>query len=272
MHAFISHPVFQAVFAPFVVALFTAELLQRLRLSGLSIIAGLAITVYLIHGFYFEPLTATRKIILLGLGCGVVAIPLIILNWSVWRIVLTVFTGSAAIWVALPSLMSHALPVAMQWGIGIALFAGWVTYWMDTLEDTPVRAASAGWGIGLGTGLALMLAGYPVLGKLNLAIGFAAFAYLMIMFVSNSLLAAGRTFTLPLGVVSSLSISFVIVSGKLPWYLALPVALTPIAARLPVSDKSAVWIQATLVTFATLICAAITAFISVNRHGWGSFL
>jgi len=57
----------QGGLAPFVVALIVAELLQRMRLSGLAIIAGFAVTVYLVSDFSFEALTASRKIVLLGL-------------------------------------------------------------------------------------------------------------------------------------------------------------------------------------------------------------
>jgi len=38
----------------------------RIRLSGLAIIAGFAVTVYLASDFSIEPLTAARKIVLLG--------------------------------------------------------------------------------------------------------------------------------------------------------------------------------------------------------------
>ena len=45
MQALLNHPAVQAGLAPFVVALIVAELLLRMRLSGLAIIAGFAVTV-----------------------------------------------------------------------------------------------------------------------------------------------------------------------------------------------------------------------------------
>src|ERR1017187_8372468 len=63
----LNHPAIQAGLAPFLVALITAELFQRIKLSGLAIIAGFAITVYLASDFTIEPFTASRKIILCGL-------------------------------------------------------------------------------------------------------------------------------------------------------------------------------------------------------------
>jgi hypothetical protein len=51
----LNHPAVQAGLAPFLVALITAELFQRMKLSGLAIIAGFAITVYLASNFTLEP-------------------------------------------------------------------------------------------------------------------------------------------------------------------------------------------------------------------------
>lgn len=267
MHAYLAHPAIQAFLAPFLAALLTAELLQRLRLSGLAIVAGFALTVFLISGFGYAPLTTTRKIIWLGLASGALALPLLPLNWSIWRPVLAVLAASAAVWAILGALSQQLLPTAMLWGISYALFAGWLVFWMDTLQDDPVRAASAGVSLGLGTAAALLFAGFSLLGKLNLALGAAAFAYLLILFISNSLLSCGRTFTLPLSVVTTVSASVAAISGKLPWIALLPLAAIPLAAKLPISAKGSIWVQATLLTCATLALAAGAAYLSWRMHG-----
>ena len=66
MQELLNNPAVQAGFAPFLVALIVVELFRRTRLSGLAIIAGFAVTVYLASDFNMEPLTAARKIVLLG--------------------------------------------------------------------------------------------------------------------------------------------------------------------------------------------------------------
>ena len=50
----LNHPAVQSGIAPFIAALITAELFNRLRLSGLAVIAGFAATVYLVADFNFE--------------------------------------------------------------------------------------------------------------------------------------------------------------------------------------------------------------------------
>ena len=242
-----------------------------MRLSGLAIIAGFAITVFLVSGLAYTPLNSVRKIVLLGIASGLLAIPLTLLNSSLWRPVLTVLAAAAAVWVAQRVLLQQPTAVALQWGVGCALYAAWLAYWLDEMEGQPVRAASAGMALGLGTGAALMLAGATVLGKYDLAVGFAALAFLFIMLASNSHLSAGRTFTLPLALVTGLSGGLAVLTNKLPWYILVVLALIPLAAKIPVSDRSSVWVQATLLSAATLACAAGAVLLSWRLHGWAGF-
>lgn len=267
MHALITHPAVQAVLLPFIVALLSAELLQRLRLSGLAIIAGFAITVYLISGFGYTPLTGTRKIIWLGLASGLLGILLTLISGALWRPVLAVLSAAAAVWVVINTLSQYNTAHALQWGAGIALYAAWIVYWMDELHEAPVRAASAGLALGLGSGATLLIASVPVLGKLDLAIGSAAFAYLTIMLISNSHLPCGRSFTLPIALITALTGAVALMATKLPWSIFAIFAAIPLVAKLPVSDKSAVWIQATLLSSATLLCAIGAAYLSWRMHG-----
>lgn len=271
MQALLTHPAVQSVLAPFVVALLSAELLQRMRLSGLAILAGFAITVYLVSGFAYAPLTSTNKIILLCVGSCLLAIPLSLINWTLWRPVLTVLAAAAAVWVAQRVLLQHPTAVALQWGVGSALYVGWLVFWMDDLQDSPVRAGSAGMALGLGSGAALMIAGSSLLGKYDLAIGSAAAAYLFIMLASNSHLPCGRSFTLPLALIAGLTSCLAVLTAKLPWYVLAVLAAIPLVAKLPVSEKSAVWVQAILLSAATLACAFSAVYLSWRINGWAAF-
>jgi hypothetical protein len=271
LHALLYHPAVQAALAPFLVALLTAEVLQRLRLSGLAIIAGFAITVYLLSGLPYTLHGSTHKIVWLGIASGLLAIPLSLANWSLWRPMLMVLGAAAVVWVVQRALLQHSTATAMQWAAGCALYTGWLIYWMDDLQESPVRAASAGMALGLGTAAALLIAGASLLGKYDLAIGSAAFAYLFIMVVSNSLLPCGRSFTLPLSLIAAMSGCLALLSVNLPWYTLAILAAIPVVAKLPVSDRSPVWVQATLLSCAALLCAFGAAYVSWSIHGWAAF-
>src|SRR5512143_3058526 len=72
MGGFFDNPAVQGGVAPFAVALVVAILLQRFNLAGLAIAAALATVAYFLNGLTLEPLTVTRKIILLGLAAAAV--------------------------------------------------------------------------------------------------------------------------------------------------------------------------------------------------------
>ena len=100
MQELLNHPAVQAGFAPFLAALIIAELFQRIRLSGLAIIAGFAVTVYLASDFTIEPLTASRKIVLLGLIGAALGLLLSLLQTRWLAALLPLLGGAAAIWTA----------------------------------------------------------------------------------------------------------------------------------------------------------------------------
>ena len=267
MQEWLNHPAVQSGLAPFVVALITAELLQRLRLSGLALIAGFSVTVYLVSDFSISPLAATRKIIWLGLASSVLGLVLGFLNWSVWRPLLTVAAGAAAIWVCLRLLQQPPLGTAVQWGIGVALYLAWLTFWMDDLQGDSMRAGSAGLALGLGSGGAVLLGGSALLGQFGLALGAAAGAFLLIQMITNSRLPCGRSFTLPLSLICGLSTGFAMLSTKLPWYAVLPLAAIPLVAKIPVPQKHALWVQSVLLSLATLMLAAGSIYLTWRVAG-----
>lgn len=267
MQEWLNHPAVQGGLAPFVVALVTAELFQRLRLSGLAIIAGFAVTVYLASDFSIDPLTASRKIVLLGIASSLVGIALGLFNWSLWRPILSVAAACAAVWVGVRVLQQHPLGEAMQWGAGCALYVGWLVFWMDDLRDAPVRAGSAGLALGLGSGGAALLGASALLGQFGLALGAAAGACLLIQMISNSPLPCGRVYTLPLSLVAGLTGSLAVLTARLPWYALPLLAVIPLAAKIPVSEKWALWLQSLLLSVATLACAAGAVYLTWRVAG-----
>ena len=261
MSEWLNHPAIQSGIAPFVVAILVAELLLRLRLSGLAIVAGFAVTVYLASNFAMSPLTASRKIVWLGLASGLVGVLFSWLNGSLWRPVLAVLAGAAAIWVELPVLRHQPLEVAMQWAAGSALFVGWLVFWIDTLQGDSSRAGSAGVALGLGSGGCALLGGSALLGQFGLAVGAAAGAYLLIQILTNNRLPCGRSYTLPLSLICGLISCLAVVTTQLPWYALAPLAAIPVIAKIPVSEKLQLWVQSLLLSIATLACAAGAVYL-----------
>lgn len=267
MQELLNHPAVQGGLAPFVVALIVAELLQRMRLSGLAIIAGFAVTVYLASDFAIEPLTAARKIVLLGLLSAGIALPLMLLNPRWLRPLLAVAGGGAAVWVMLRILQQQEITHMLLWGAGCAVYVGWLVFWFDGLSDASVRAGSAGMALGLGTGGAALFGASALLGQFGLALGAAAGAFLLIQMLTHSPLPCGRSCTLPLSLIAGLTGCLAVLTAELPWY-ALPVlAVIPVAARIPLPAKQALWIQSVLLSTVTLACAAGAVYLTWRVAG-----
>jgi len=252
---------------PFVVALITAELLQRLRLSGLAVVVAFAATVYLVSGFSFDPLTASRKIVLLGLAAPLIAFPLTLINAAWLRPLLAAAGGTAAIWMAQRILQQQPLSSIFLWSAGCALYAGWLVFWMDTLLDTPVRAGSAGLALGLGTGIAALSGASALLGLYGISLGSAAGAYLLIQMLTNRRLPCGYSFTLSLSLIAGLTGCLAVLTTQLPWYALIALAAIPPVAKIPVSEKSALWLQSILLSAATLPCAAGAVYLTWRVAG-----
>lgn len=268
MHEFLHHPAVQGGLIPFVVALLAAEVLQRLRLSGVAVITAFVATVYLVSGISFEPLTASRKIVLLGLSASVLAIPLGLINagWLV-RPLLAGVGGASAIWMAERILGQQPPAAVFLWSAACAAYVGWVVFWMDGLQDNPVRAGAAGLALGLGTGISALFGASALLGMYGLALGAAAGAYLLIQMITNSRLPCGYSFTLPLSLIAGLTGCLAVLAAHLPWYALLALAVIPPAATIPVSEKSAVWLQSILLSAATLACAAVSVYLTWRVDG-----
>jgi hypothetical protein len=267
MQEWLNNPAVQGGVAPFVAALIVAELLQRLRLSGLAIIAGFASMVYLASDFSFEPLTASRKIVLLGLLSAAAALPLMPFNarWLRWALALA--GAAAAVWVAQRILAQQETQPMLLSGAASALYLAWLVYWMDSLNDNSVRAGSAGLALGLGTGAAALFGASGLLGQFGLALGAAAGAYLLIQMLTNARLPCGRSFTLPLAIIAGLTGCLAVLTAQLPWYALPLLGLIPLAAKIPAFEKQALWIQSILLSIVPMACAAAAVYLTWRVAG-----
>ena len=267
MQELLNQPAVQGGFAPFIAALVVAELLQRPRLSGLAVIAGFAVTVYLVADFSFVPLTAARKVVWLGMLSAALAVPLTLLKADWVRLVLTVGAALAAVWMVERILQQQGTATVVLWGVGCMLYTGWLVFWMDGLGDASVRAGSAGLALGLGTGGAALFGASALLGQFGLALGAAAGAFLLIQMITNASLPCGRNYTLPLSLIAGLTACLAVLTAQLPWYALAALALIPLAAKIPVPEKQPLWVQSLLLSAVAVACAAAAVYLTWRVAG-----
>jgi len=264
----LNHPAMQAGLAPFLAALVAAELFQRPRLSGLAIIAGFAATIYLASDFNFDPLTASRKIVLSGLAGTLLALLLGLLRSRWIGSLLPVIGGAAAIWTAQRILQQQDSPLALQWGAACAAYVAILVWGMDKLlEQEPLRAASAGTALGIGTGAAALVGASALLGQFGLALGSAAAAHLLIQMFTNQTLSTGRVFTFPLALIAGLVGCIAVLSARLPWYALIILAGIPLAARLVPLPGNSIRIQSLLLVLLTSALASGAIYLTWRVAG-----
>ena len=270
MENFLGHPAVQGGIAPFVVALIVVLILHRFRLGGLALVAAFFTTVYFVAGFTFTPLTATRKIFLLGLAAPVVGI-LTDFAFKPTRfgaLILALAGAASVVWVFGPVLSQKETAEAWLFGGVAAIAVAWVVgFGQIVLAEHAVRAGAAGLGLGLGVGVTSIFAASATYGLYGIALGAGAGAFLLVQMITGKKGYAGATFTLPAMLTAGLVAAAAMVLAKLPWYALLVLALVPAGARLPVPEKAPVWLQAALLSLYALVIAGVACYFAWHPAG-----
>ena len=258
MNDILNNPAVQGGVAPFVAALIVSLILGRSRFGGLALVAAFATVVYFVAGFNFTPLTATRKIILLGFAAPIIGM-LADFAFKPTRIGAMVFAlagAAATLWVFWPILAQKEAPQAWLFGATAVVSITWsIGFSQIYLTGHGVRAGAAGLGLGLGAGIGAILGASASYGLYGIAVGAGAGAYLLAQMIRGTKSAAGATFMLPAALVPGLIAAGAMVLAELRWYSLLVLALVPVAACLPLPEKAPLWLQAVLVSIYSFMVA-----------------
>lgn len=258
MQELLTNPVIQSSAAPFLVGLVVASSLFPIRLAGLAAGAGFLAAVWMIGAFGFAPLTATRKIVVLGAAAPMLGV-LADLAFKPTRAtapVLGVLFGAGSIWVFWSVLSQKPAAEGALLGAGIVALVLWTVSLTVSLQDRAVRAGAAGLFLGLGAGAGAVLGASALLGQYGLALGAACGAFLLLAMILGKRVVAGATFTLTASVAATLIAAGAMLLAKLPWTSLAALALIPLAVRLPLAEKSPAWIQAIVASLYALAPAA----------------
>lgn len=267
MQEFLNNPIIQSSLAPFAVALTVAALLFPVRLGGLAAAGGFFATVWMMGTLGFSPLSATRKILLMGLAAPLIGV-LADLAFKPTRAtapVLGVLFGVAAVWVFWSVLEQKPVAQFALLGAGVFALVLWTVAFAVSLHDQPVRAGAAGLGLGLGTGIGAVLTGSAMLGQYGMALGAACGGFLLLVMIVGSRVAAGSTLTLTFSTIAALLAAGAMLLAQLPWTSLVALALIPVVVRLPLPERAPSWAQAIvacLYAFAAAGLAGVLAWLS----------
>jgi len=253
----LNHPAIQSSIAPLFTALVIGGVLCRARLAGFGVAGGFLVTVYLVGNFALEPLTATRKLAVVGASApllGAIADRAFRPTGTAGLVLAAIF-GGASIWVFWSVLVQQPTAAAVLAGGATAVLLLWLVAISLPLQDDPVRAGAAGLGLGLGVGTAAVLGASALLGQYGLALGSACGGFLLLVMFFGRRVAAGATLVLTVTVVCGLLSAGAVLLASLAWWAAAALALIPLAVRLPLPAR-APWMQTVLASVYALIVAA----------------
>lgn len=264
MEEFLGNPAVQGGVAPFVIGLIVAAILGRAKLGGLAVVAAFAVCVSLASGLTFTPLTAARKVVVLGLIAPVVglAIDFVLRAGRTLTVAVALAFGTLTVWAFGSVLRQEPVPEALLLGGGVAVFVAWLVGATLDLAGQPMRAGAAALALGLGAGISAILAASALLGLYGLAVGAGGGAFLLVQMLTGRKLAAGATLTLSASVAAGLVAAAALVLAQLPWYALIALGAIPLAARLPVPDRLPIWVQAFIVSAYGLAAAVVASMLT----------
>ncbi|HEX5093715.1 MAG TPA: hypothetical protein VFV84_13595 [Burkholderiales bacterium] len=264
------HPVVQSSAAPFLAGLVAAALLYHVRLEGLAALAGFLATVALVGNFALDPLTATRKIVIVGAAAAALG-AMTDLAFKPTRFggpLLGLIFGVASLWV-FATVLRQKLPVeAVLLAAGVIAFTAWLAAASVALQHDPARAGANGLMLGLGAGVCAVLGGSALIGQYGLGLGAACGGFIVVLWILGPRLGAGHALTLSTSVLSALLASGAVLLAQLSPVAVAPLALVPLAARLPLS-RAPLWMQPVLAAVYTGVpAAAACALAWLSGRGW----
>ena len=256
MEALLDNPAIQSSVAPFLAGLLVAGVLLPLRLGGLAAAAGFLATVYLIGDFTLEALDSKRKLVLVAVAApllGVIA-DLAFKPTRATGPMLGALFAAAGGWVFLTLLRQKSGADLALHGAGLAAFMVWNVSFCVALQGDALRAGAAGLGLGLGAGVGAVLGASALLGQYGMGLGAGCGAFLLLNMILGPRLVPGVSLTLTAAVVASLVAAGAVLTGRLPWYALLALALVPVLVRLPL-PKAAPWAQAMVAALYAAVAA-----------------
>lgn len=268
-------PEVQSAVLPFIIALLIGAASARFGLAkcGIGMIAGFIVTVLFVNGISLQPLTAARKIILLGIAAAIIGAVADHRDarWSGRPLNFALLSVLASTWVLGLALSRKSGLEMLAAGVGITLYTGWITYWLDRLHDNELRATSITVGLGVGTGFAAIIGSSALFGQLAISISASGGAVMLLgLLLKNN--KPGSVFTLPAGVLLGIIGCTTVAFAELPWTVLVVLALIPLAARYtPIEEVWPRWIQAAILTISTLVCAGIALAYAWYTAGSSSY-
>ncbi|MDH3320753.1 MAG: hypothetical protein OEO84_13815 [Betaproteobacteria bacterium] len=264
------NPIVQSSVLPLVAGLVCAAVLYPLRLEGLGAAAGFLVAVVAIGNFAFEPLTVTRKIVVLGAGAAIFGalFDLAVKPTRFTGPALGAIFGAAALWVFASVLVQKTPLEVATLGAGVVALTAWLVTATVSLHYNSARSGAAGLGLGLGAGVSAVLGASALIGQYGMALAAACGGFLILLMALGPRVSAGISLTLTASVLAALLSAGAVLLAQLHWSSLAALALVPVIVRLPLPETP-LWTRPVLASvYALLAAGGACALAWLAPRGW----
>src|SRR5262245_39213651 len=258
MGELLGNPWFQGGLGPLLASIAAALVFYPMRLSGLAAAFGFFAAVYLSGQLELE-----RKLLLLSLTAALLG-ALVDLAFRPTRkagLVLGVVFGIATCWIFISVIGGMPPQRLALYAAGMGALVAATVAFSVLSHDEPPRAAAAGIGLGLATGVLAFLGGAKSLALWSFGLAAGAAGFLAVALILARGMVAGASLTLSVGVIGAALGAAVTLQRGLLWYHAALLALVPLAVRLPVPQGSVVAQAIVALVYALAVGGGVCALV-----------
>jgi hypothetical protein len=175
--------------------------------------------------------------------------------------VLGIVFGIAACWIFISILGGMPAQKLALHAVGLGALVALTVAFSVLSYDEPPRAAAAGMGLGVATGVLASFGGAQLLALWSFGLAVGAAGFLIVALILARGIVAGASFTLSVGVIGAALAATVALQRGLLWYHAAILAFIPLAVRLPVPHRSAIAQAIVALLYALAPGAAVCALV-----------
>lgn len=273
MNDLLNNPAVQSGVIPLLLGLVLAFALARTRFLALVPWAGFVAVVALALDFALEPLTALRKLVLVGLIGGALALTLDAARvpaGPALRAGLALLAAAAALWM-LARVLGQGANLWLA-GAGVALYAISLTLSLLLVAGDTLLASLSATVVGVASGVLALLGASASMTQMGIALGAASGAVLLVQLLRGERAPLGGFIALPVALICSLIGVGASLTGALPWVALLPMPLIGVAVYFAkyfakVGAGRSLWLAAIVPGVAALVPAAFAVTLAWLRVG-----
>jgi len=254
----LGNPWFQGGLGPLLAGIAAALVFYPMRLSGLAAAFGFFAAVYLSGQLELE-----KKLLLLSIAAALLG-ALVDLAFRPTRkagLVLGIAFGIATCWIFITVIGGMPPKRLALYAAGMGALVAATVAFSVLSHDEPPRAAAAGIGLGLATGVLAFLGGAKSLALWSFGLAAGAAGFLAVALILVRGMVAGASLTLSVGVIGAALGAAVTLQRGLLWYHAALLALVPLAVRLPVPQGSVVAQAIVALVYALAVGGGVCALV-----------